>query len=569
MSNQTNRKSNNKIKPFTLALCAIVVIISIGTSLVVYTLAQSDNNMSNKLNPDKNAYNTTISLKREASNPDRQITLVAQDAEIEIAPGKRVKTWTFNGTVPAPTLRLTEGENVTIKFINKSPIPHTIHFHGNHDDTADGVLPQVMPNQTYLYNITGEPAGALMYHCHAPPTSLHIRMGMYGALIVDPKDKPLLPPAKELVMVMSEYDLEDQLGGFEADYYLINGYADQYMRNPITINHGELLRMYIINIGTTIPAPFHLHSTTFMAYPSGLLDNEPQHVQTIPIAPGDASIVEAKWKYPGTYLFHAHGIQEERGNMGQINVIGTSGTYGDKNVVVEDSSNSGMHGGGGGHQISNSSNTLASHSPPTNASSSTSSSALTETVSMFDWQYELQKRLQKPQVINYSQQEIEKEEGGEGGDNVTTTTTTTESKEIQQRAEDISLSKDSTLATNVTDTNNTEGVTTTLMDNDTSTTTPTTTTHISMVSGSSNPNNKVFYDPASAKVKTSTTITWTNDDTLPHTVTSGNADTGPSGEFDSGIVMGGGSFTHTFDKAGSFDYFCALHPYMTGQVIVG
>ena len=580
MSNQTNRNSNNKIKLFTLALCAIVVIISIGTSLVLYTLAQSNNNnMSSKLNP--------------ASNPNRQITLVAEDAEIEIAPGKRVKTWTFNGTVPAPTIRLTEDENVTIKFINKSPIPHTIHFHGNHDDTADGVLPQVMPNQTYLYNITGEPAGALMYHCHAPPTSLHIRMGMYGALIVDPKEKPL-PPAKELVMVMSEYDLEDQLG-FEADYYLINGYADQYMRNPITINHGELLRMYIINIGTTIPAPFHLHSTTFMAYPSGLLDNEPQHVQTIPIAPGDASIVEAKWKYPGTYLFHAHGIQEERGNMGQINVIGTSGTYdGDKNVVEGSSSSSNGGGdggggsmqGGGGHQISNSSNTLASHSLPTNDSSSntsSSSSALTETVSMFDWQYELQKRLQKPQVINYSQQEIE-EEGGEGGGeggegqqqqqqqrNVTTTTTT-ESKEIQQRAEDISLSKDSTLATNITDTNNTEEVTTTLMDNNNDTsTTPTTptTTHISMVSGSSNPNNKVFYDPASAKVKTSTTVTWTNDDTLPHTVTSGNVDTGPSGEFDSGIVMGGGSFTHTFDKAGSFDYYCALHPYMIGQVIVG
>lgn len=536
MSNQTNRNSNHKIKLFRLALCAIVVIISIGTSLVVYTLAQSsnNNNMSSKLNP--------------ASNPDRQITLVAEDAEIEIAPGKRVKTWTFNGTVPAPTIRLTEGENVTIKFINKSPIPHTIHFHGNHDDTADGVLPQVMPNQTYLYNITGEPAGALMYHCHAPPTSLHIRMGMYGALIVDPKDKPL-PPAKELVMVMSEYDLEDQLG-FEADYYLINGYADQYMRNPITINHGELLRMYIINIGTTIPAPFHLHSTTFMAYPSGLWDNEPQHVQTIPIAPGDASIVEAKWKYPGTYLFHSHGIQEERGNMGQINVIGTSGTYGDKNVIKDSSSS--MHGG---HQISNSSNTLASHSP-TNASSS----ALTETVSMFDWQYELQKRLQKPQVINYSQQEFEEEVEEGQQHNVTTTT---ESKEIQERAEDISLSKDSTLATNITDTNNTE--VTTLMDNDTSTTP---TTHISMVSGSSNPNNKVFYDPTPAKVKTSTTITWTNDDTLPHTVTSGNADTGPSGEFDSGIVMGGGSFTHTFDKAGSFDYYCALHPYMIGQVIV-
>ncbi|MCC2648302.1 MAG: hypothetical protein K0R16_1105 [Nitrososphaeraceae archaeon] len=67
MSNQTNRNSNHKIKLFRLALCAIVVIISIGTSLVVYTLAQSsnNNNMSSKLNP--------------ASNPDRQITLVAED----------------------------------------------------------------------------------------------------------------------------------------------------------------------------------------------------------------------------------------------------------------------------------------------------------------------------------------------------------------------------------------------------------------------------------------------------------------------------------------------------------
>jgi nitrite reductase (NO-forming) len=563
-----NSSNNNQEKIVVTLSVFVVLIIGISTNAIGYSLPEQNIDHIRKFNSSEetartSSYNTTIferndnnddiilssfSTEKESSNRmnnnNKEITLIAEDAELEIAPGKRAKTWTFNGTVPAPTIRLTEGENVTIKFINKSPIPHTIHFHGNHDDTADGVLPQVMPNQTYLYNITGEPAGALMYHCHAPPTSLHIRMGMYGALIVDPKDKPL-PPAKELVMVMSEYDLEDQLG-FEADYYLINGYADQYLRNPITINHGELLRMYIINIGTTIPAPFHLHSTTFMAYPSGLWDNEPQHVQTIPIAPGDASIVEAKWKYPGTYLFHSHGIQEERGNMGQINVVGTSGTYGDKNVIEGGS----MHNG---DQISNSTNALASHFP-TNASSS---SALTETVSMFDWQYELQKRLQKPQVINYSQQEFKEEEQQQN-------VTTTESEEIQQRAEDISLSKDSTLATNITDTNNTE--VTTLMDNDTSTTP---TTHISMVSGSSNPNNKVFYDPTPAKVKTSTTITWTNDDTLPHTVTSGNADTGPSGEFDSGIVMGAGSFTHTFDKAGTFDYYCALHPYMRGQVIVG
>ena len=138
---------------------------------------------------------------------------------------------------------------MTIKYINKSPIPHTIHFHGNHDDVNDGVIPQVMPGQTYLYNITGEPAGALMYHCHAPPTSLHIRMGMYGALIVDPMDKQQIAPAKEFVMVMGEYSLKNQMG-FEADYYMINGYADQYVHNPLEINQQDLMRIYLINLGT-------------------------------------------------------------------------------------------------------------------------------------------------------------------------------------------------------------------------------------------------------------------------------------------------------------------------------
>jgi nitrite reductase (NO-forming) len=487
--------------------------------------------------------NNTLAVSKqnqEALVPNRQITLEAEDADVEIAPGKRVKVWTFNGTVPAPTIRLSEGENVTIKFINKSPIPHTIHFHGNHDDTNDGVVPQIMPNETYLYNITGDPAGALMYHCHAPPTSLHIRMGMYGALIVDPKDKPL-PPAMEFVMVMSEYDLEDQLG-FEADYYLINGYADKYMRNPLTINHGDLIRLYLINMGTTIPYPFHLHSTTFLAYPSGLWGNEPQQVQTISIAPGDASIVEAKWKYPGTYLFHSHGIQEERGNMGQINVIGTSGTYGDKNVKGD------VHHDG---------NLNANSTTITNEHSSNASVPLTESVSMFDWQYELQKKLQKPQVINYTEEQPDLH----GKDALS------ESRKMQERGEDLSLKTDKTLATNITIANNSDSNKNNTNATD-ATSTNTSSTSISIVPGSGTPGSKVFFKPSPAKIAVGSTITWSNDDTLPRTVTSGNPEKGPDGIFDSGIMNADISFSHTFDKAGVSKYYCAVHPWMIGTVMV-
>lgn len=488
--------------------------------------------------------NNTLAVSeqvQEASVPNRQITLEAEDADVEIAPGKRVKVWTFNGTVPAPTIRLSEGENVTIKFINKSPIPHTIHFHGNHDDTNDGVVPQIMPNETYLYNITGHPAGALMYHCHAPPTTLHIRMGMYGALIVDPKDKTLLEPAKEFVLVMGEFNMKDQMA-FDADYYLINGYADHYMHNPLVINHGDILRLYIINLGTTIPYSFHLHSTTFRTYPSGLIDNEPLHMQTVSIAPGDASIVEAKWKYPGTYLFHSHGIQEERGNMGQINVIGTSGTYGDKNVIGD------VHHGG---------NLNANSTTITNERSSNASVPLTESVSMFDWQYELQKKLQKPQVINYTEQQPD----------VHAKDALSESRKMQERGEELSLKTDKTLATNITTANNSDN-----NKNNTNatgmTSTNTTSRSISIVPGSGSPDSKVFYKPSPAKIALGSTITWTNDDTLPHTVTSGNSEKGPDGIFDSGIMNADKSFSHTFDKAGVSKYYCAVHPWMIGTVMV-
>lgn len=486
-------------------------------------------------------------------NTTRIITLVTEDVEIDIAPGKRVKAWTFNGTAPGPTIRLTEGENVTIKYINKSPIPHTIHFHGNHDDVNDGVTPQVMPGQTYLYNITGEPAGALMYHCHAPPTSLHIRMGMYGALIVDPISKPV-KPAKEFEMVMGEYNLKNQLD-FKADYYIINGYADQYVHNPLQINQGDLMRIYLINLGTTIPASFHLHSTTFLTYPSGLWDNLPILSQTVSVAPGDASIIEAKWKYPGNYFFHTHGIQEEKGNMGQIQVMGPEYLSEGNDLKVRYDSNNTMD--------------LYLQKHP-----SSISEPLTKSVSMFEWQYELQKKLQNSKLVSQiaNDKEMSRGEGGEGKNKGKETN---ETKIIQNYGEMPSLNLDKTLATNTTASNNirsnssltyADNVKSSHLEKDMTTKS----NQISIVSGSSNPDNKIFYDPPSAEVQVGTDITWTNnDDNMPHTVTSGAPGTGPTGMFDSGIFNGDGSeFKHTFDQQGEFKYYCTIHPWMTAEIIV-
>ena len=84
---------------------------------------------------------------------------------------------------------------------------------------------------------------------------------MYGALIIDPKDHPL-KPAKEYYMVMSEFSTDEKnVTKFLADYYPINGYSYQYMSNPLAINQGDLLRIYLVNMGIAISSPMHLHST--------------------------------------------------------------------------------------------------------------------------------------------------------------------------------------------------------------------------------------------------------------------------------------------------------------------
>ena len=129
----------------------------------------------------------------------REYTIFAQDTTLEIAPGIRVNAWTFNGTIPGPTLRATEGDRVIIHFINESHLPHTIHLHGDHNEKNDGVFQEVLPGESYTYDFIAEPAGALMYHCHVMPVSEHIRNGLYGALIVDPKEKPA--PAREYVLL--------------------------------------------------------------------------------------------------------------------------------------------------------------------------------------------------------------------------------------------------------------------------------------------------------------------------------------------------------------------------------
>lgn len=240
----------------------------------------------------------------------REYELTAYDTEVEIARGIKFPGWTFNGTIPGPTLRCTEGDIIRVKFANASSHPHSIHMHGIHPTNMDG-LEAIMPGESFTYEFEAKPAGMQVYHCHVSPLARHIHKGLYGNFIIDPR-KPRAK-AKELNMVMNGFDLD--LDG-ENEVYTVNGYAFAYQQLPIKVKVGELVRIYLSNLTEfDLINSFHLHANFFNYYPTGAdPEARPFFTDTIMQCQGERGIMEIVFPAPGKYMFHAH--QSEFAELG-------------------------------------------------------------------------------------------------------------------------------------------------------------------------------------------------------------------------------------------------------------
>ena len=262
---------------------------------------------------------------KESKLPDgrtlREYWITAEDKEIEIAPGVFFPAWTYNGQVPAPTIRATEGDRIRIHFTNKGTKPHTMHFHGFHPSSMDGSMPEdfVYPGQNFTYEFDADPFGVHLFHCHSVPLKQHISKGLYGAYIVDPKNDTRPKPDKELVMVMNAFDTNLD-GGNEV--YAVNTKAFYYALNPIKVKKDELIRIYLINIIEFDPLnSFHLHATFFDEYRTGTRQEPNAYTDIVSFAQAERSILDVKFRYSGMYMFHAHVTEfTELGWMGFFEV---------------------------------------------------------------------------------------------------------------------------------------------------------------------------------------------------------------------------------------------------------
>ena len=257
----------------------------------------------------------------------REFTLVASDDKVkEISPGVFYNVWMFNGTVPGPTIRATEGDLVRINFINNGSKSHTVHTHGIHEAEMDGVFETVGAGGRFTYEFTAEPFGVFPYHCHMQPLEEHITHGLYGVYIVDPKTPR--PPADEMVMVMNGYDTDFDT---ENNFYTVNGIPYYYMHHPIQIEKDRLVRIYLVNMMEFDPINnFHLHANLYQLYRSGTSLVPHEYTDMVTMSQGERGILEFKYKFPGQYMFHAHKTEfAEKGWMGLFLVKDMTSTTGE------------------------------------------------------------------------------------------------------------------------------------------------------------------------------------------------------------------------------------------------
>ncbi len=245
----------------------------------------------------------------------REFDLTCGNVRWEVTPGQFVDAEAYNGQVPGPIIRATEGERIRVRVKNQLADSTAVHWHGQRvPNSMDGVpfitQPPIKPGETFTYEFTAGPFGSHMYHSHHNATE-QVGRGMLGPLLVAPRNGKVDP----------EYDKDelfifnDSLGGLTING---KGFPATF---PYTAKLGQRIRFRFMNEGTQVH-PAHLHGLTLEVFArDGYPLPAPFRCDTLNVAPGERWDAIVLADAPGVWAFHCHILTHAEGNAGMFGMV--------------------------------------------------------------------------------------------------------------------------------------------------------------------------------------------------------------------------------------------------------
>ncbi len=268
------------------------------------------------------------------------VKLEVKEVVKKLSDGVEYLFWTFGGDVPGSFIRIREGDQVEFHLLNhpSSKMPHNIDLHAVTGPGGGAASSFTAPGHESQFSFKAINPGLYVYHCATAPVGIHVANGMYGLILVEPKDG--LPKVdKEYYIMQGDFYTmgkfgEEGLQPFDQNkavderptYVVFNGSVGALVGDKaITANVGETVRLFVGNGGPNLISSFHVIGEIFdKVYSEGGIKVSQQQVQTTLVPAGGSTIVEFKTEVPGTYILVDHSLFRafNKGALGMLKVTG-------------------------------------------------------------------------------------------------------------------------------------------------------------------------------------------------------------------------------------------------------
>lgn len=275
-----------------------------------------------------------------SSNTKMIVKLEVIEKKMQIAEGVDYTFWTFGGTVPGSFIRVKEGDLVEFHLRNHpaNKMPHNIDLHAVTGPGGGAASSFTAPGHESVFSFKALNPGLYVYHCATAPVGMHIANGMYGLILVEPKEG--MPKVdREYYVMQGDFYTKGKYGQqgnqpFSMEkaidenptYVVFNGSVGAIAGDrALKAKVGETVRLYVGNGGPNLISSFHLIGEIFdKVYQEGG-SNFSKNVQTTLVPAGGSAIVDFKLEVPGTFILVDHSIFRtfNKGSLGMMKVEGT------------------------------------------------------------------------------------------------------------------------------------------------------------------------------------------------------------------------------------------------------